>query len=106
MGDSYRQCHRELLATLNTRHPGNRSVYLCPWSQKPTVALIHFKLTKELSRCEILTKESLYLDGSWENFLSNDKPLSTLSVEIHPDPNYDENKLFLKVSSMQLFTLY
>lgn len=96
VGDSYRQCHRELLATLNTRHPGNRSVYLCPWSQKPTVALLHFKLTKELSRCEILPKESLYLDGSWENFLSNDKPLSTLFVEIHPDPDYDENKLFLK----------
>ncbi|XP_022778208.1 uncharacterized protein LOC111319732 [Stylophora pistillata] len=97
VGESYRQCYGQVLTTLNTRHPGNRSVYLCPWNKKNTEALLHFKLAKELSRCEILAKESFYLDGSWINFLTDKEPLSTLSVKTNPHPSYEKtDELFLK----------
>lgn len=92
------QCENEVLTTLSTEIPGNNTLYLCSWKKK--VGLIHFKLTKNLLRCEILSNESLYLyNGSWKLFPLDEQALSKLKVEIQPDPFLEGvNKLFLKVS--------
>ncbi|KAJ7376382.1 hypothetical protein OS493_034903 [Desmophyllum pertusum] len=99
VGESHRQCQKEVLTTLNTASPGNNSLYLCPWNQKTvSQALIHFRLAKDLLRCEILPKESFYLfNGSWTIFPRDESALSKLNVEIRPDPAFDRvDKLFLK----------
>ena len=93
------QCQKEVLTTLGTETPGNKTLYLCPWKKK--VGIIHFKLATNLLRCEILSNESLYLfNGSWKRFPSDEQTLSKLKVEIQPDPFLEGvNKLFLKVSA-------
>ena len=95
------QCQKAVLTTLNTDIPGNKTLHLCPW--KKEVGLIHFQLAKNLSRCEILSNESLYLfNGSWELFPPDEQVLSKLKVEIRPDPFFEGvKKLFLKVSAKQ-----
>ena len=62
---------------------------------------MHFPLAKDLLRCEILPKESLYLfNGSWTIFPRDESALSKLNVEIRPEPAFDNvDKLFLKVSA-------
>jgi len=94
---SHVQCTKEVLTTLNTLSPGNKTLYLCPWSKKPKFT--HFHLVKNLQRCEIVPEESLYLvNGSWETRLRDDPVLSKLSVEIGKDPAFDNDMLLLKVS--------
>ena len=97
VAESHIQCQNEVLPTLNTLKPGNKTLYLCPWNKK--LRLIHYQFVKNLDKCAIVPEKSLYLlNGSWKRRPRHDPALSKLVVEIGQDPGFPNNRLFLKVS--------
>lgn len=95
VAEEYIQCQGEVFTTLDTLNPGNKTLYLCPWSKRPL--LKHYKLVRGFQKCEIVPEESLYLNGTWQQRPPYDTALSTLSVEIGQDPAAPSDMLFLKV---------
>ena len=96
VAESALQCQREVLTTLNTLNPGNKTLYLCPWNRG--IVLRHFTLVKNLHSCEIVPEESVYLNRSWQRRPQQDPALSKLNVKIGQDPGFDNNRLSLEVS--------
>ena len=104
VAESHIQCQNEVLPTLNTLNPGNKTMYLCPWNKKPR--LLHYQFVKNLHTCAIVPEKSLYLlNGSWKRRPRHDPALSKLVVEIGPDPGFLNDRLFLKVSGNEIETL-
>ena len=98
VAESHLQCQKEVLSTLNTLNPGNKTLYLCPWNKGFARALLHFRLVKDLHTCEIVPEESLYLNRSWQHRLHHNQALSKLNVKIEEDPAVASDRLSLEVS--------
>lgn len=96
VAESHHQCSKEVLTTLNTVNPGNKTLYLCPWKGS-RFSLQHFTHVKDMLTCEIVPQESLYLNGSWQHRLQDDPALSRLKVKIGQDPDFDNDRLSLEV---------
>ena len=101
VAESHIQCQNEVLPTLSTISPGNKTLYLCPWNKKRL--LIHYQYVKNLDKCAIVPEKSLYLlNGSWKRLPRHDPGLSKLVVEIGQDPGFPNDRLFLKVGEFNL----
>lgn len=96
VAESHLQCQKEVLSTLNTLNPGNKTLYLCPWNKGFARALLHFRLVKDLHTCEIVPEESLYLNRSWQHRLHHNQALSKLNVKIEEDPAVASDRLSLE----------